>query len=145
MIEFTDITLREANGDFKEVERLMKEDTFVEDWMIRTDALITTPFIISKYTLHFWRNGNVVIWDSDRPMRMDVSDEDLRELVRWCKVNGWKRLQIDDRMVMDRVALEYWTRSYIAGLVHSKTLKQRDDDEMARLLKAQYIEGSDDR
>jgi len=144
MIELTDITIREANGDFKEVNRLMAEDSFGQDWMLRTDAYITNEFIASRFTLHMWNNGNVVIWDTDRPVRMDISDEDLRELVNWCKVNGWKELQVDDRLLGDRVALEYWNRSFIAGLVHSDTLKKREDDEMERLMKAQHIEETDD-
>jgi len=143
MIELTDATIREANGDFNEVVRIMKEDSFAEDWMLRSDAFITTPFIASKFVLHFWKNGDVVIWDTDRPVRMDISDDDLRELVKWCKINGWKELQIDDRLIGDRVSLEYWNRSFIAGLVHSETLKKREDDEMARLMKAQHIEESE--
>lgn len=144
MIELTDSTIREANGDFKEVSRLMKQDSWAEDWMLRSDVFIATPFIASKFILHFWKNGNVVIWDTDRPVRMDISDEDLRELVNWCKVNGWKELQVDDRLIGDRVAIEYWNRAFIAGLIHSETLKKREEDEMERLMKAQHIEENDD-
>ena len=74
----------------------------------------------------------------------DVSDDDLRELAQWCKVNGWKELQVDDRLLTNRIALEYWKRIFIAGLVKSATLQKYEDQEMQRLMKAQYIEEKQD-
>jgi len=143
MIELTDRTLREAKGDFDHVTRIMDEDT-TQDWMLRTDVFITCPFIAAKYILHFWKNGNVVIHETDHPMRMDVSDDDLRELVRWCEVNGWKELQVDDRLLVDRIALEFWKRIFMAGLVKSATLQGYEDQEMKRLMQAQILEEKQD-
>ena len=142
MIELSDFTLREANGDYHEVHRLMDKET-TQDWMLRSEVFVSTQFIASKYILHFWKNGNVVIHGTDHPVRMDITDEDLRELSNWCKGNGWHELQIDDRMLDERVALEYWHRAFIAGLVTNASLQKREDDEMGRLMKAQQLEEND--
>jgi len=140
MIELSDMTLREANGDYHEVHQLMSEDTFGQDWMLRSNVFVATQFIASQYVLHFWKNGNVVIHSTDRPIRMDVSDDDLRELSDWCKINNWRKLRIDDRLLDDRVAQEYWYRAFIAGLVASTSLQKREDEEMKRLMKTQQLE-----
>ncbi len=144
MIELTDRTLREAKGDFDHVVRIMKEETSGQNWMLRTDAFVTCEFIAAKYTLHFWKNGNVIIYETDRPMRMDVSDDDLRELSYWCKVNKWKELQISDRLLVDRIAFEYWKRAFIAGLVKNDALQEYEDQEMKRLMETQFLEEKED-
>jgi hypothetical protein len=144
MIEFTDFTLREGNGDYQEVARLMSEDTFGQDWMLRSEAFISTPFIASKFVLHLWKNGNVVIQNTDRPLRIDIADDDLRELSQWCEVNGWKELQVDKRLLDDRVGFECWHRAFIAGIIKSDTLQKKEDEEMERLMKAQRIEEETD-
>ncbi|MHA2279348.1 MAG: hypothetical protein ACXAC5_00445 [Promethearchaeota archaeon] len=107
---------------------------------MRSEAFVTTPFVASRLLLHFWRNGNVVIHGIDRPLRMDIADDDLRELSRWCKVNSWKELRVDDRLLDDRIGLEFWHRAFIAGIIKNDILQKKEDDEMERLMKSQKIE-----
>ena len=136
MIEFTDTTLRESRGYFKETTKFMDEDGPVSEWMLRSAVYVSTLFSAATYALHFWKNGQVVIHETDRPMQMDSIDEDLRELSQWCQKAGWKELCVDDRLLIDRHAYEFWRRSFIAGLVVSEKLQQHEEEEMARLSKA---------
>jgi len=144
MIELTDRTLREAKGDYNDVSKIMSNETSGQDWMLRSDAFVTCQFIAARYILHFWKNGNVVIHETDRPMRMDVSDDDLRELSYWCEANRWKELQVADRLLVDRVALEYWKRAFVAGLVKNDVLQNYEDQEMNRLMQSQILEETQD-
>lgn len=143
MIEFTDITLRQSKGYYKETKKLMEEDG-PTDWMLCTSAFVSTQFIAATYMLHFWKNGHVVIHDTDRPMKADTLDEDLRELSQWCRNAGWKHLDVSDRLLEDRHSYEFWLRSFIAGMVVNDTLQQHEDEENVRLSKAYIIEKEED-
>lgn len=138
MIEFTDTTLRESHGHFDETTKLMEEGGFLPEWMLRSTVFVSTVFVSATYTLHFWKSGRVDIYETDRSMQMNSSDEDLRELSLWCQKAGWKELGLNDRLLVDRHAYEFWRRSYIAGLIVNEQLQQHEEEEMARLSKT-YI------
>ncbi len=144
MIEFTDTTLRQSRGYFEETKKLMEEDGPISEWMLRSSAFVSTPFAATTYILHFWKNGQVVIHETDRPMQVDSVDEDLRELSEWCRKAGWEGLVVGDRLLVDRHAYEFWRRSFIAGLVASQKLQQHEEEEMERLSKAYLKEKEDD-
>ncbi len=136
MIEFTDATLLTTRGYFDETKALMEGDGPVSEWMLRSSAFVSTPFTAATYMLHFWKNGQVVIHETDRPMQIGSVDDDLRELSQWCQRAGWKGLAVADRLLIDRHAYEFWRRSFIAGLVVSEKLQEHEEDEMKRLSQA---------
>ncbi len=141
MIDLTDLTLNEAKGDYKEVCKLMQAGSLHGgNWMLISDVSVTTTFITSNFRLHFWKNGTVVIHDTDHPLKMDISDDDFRELSQWCKNNDWTELKVDDRLLENRIALDFWTRVFISGLVGSDTLKKNEEEEMERIMKSHVIE-----
>lgn len=140
MIVFSDMTLNETQGDYSRVKVLMNQDVGDRDWMLRTEASVTTELASFKFVLHFWRNGDVVIHDTDRPLRLDVPDDDLRELSQWCRDSDWKGLKVDERLLKGHAAMEFWNRTFMTGLVDSDLLRKREDEEMSRLAKSQLIE-----
>lgn len=144
MIEFTDITMRQSQGFYAETTKLMEEDGPIGEWMLRTEAFVTTQFISANYILHFWKDGRVDIFETDRPMRMDSFDEDLRQLSQWCKDAGWQDLSVNDRLLADRQAYEFWKRCFIAGLVVSEKLKKHEEEELDRLSQAYIKETKDE-
>ncbi len=143
LIEVTDTTIRQAKGSREIVNKLMTEDIGNNDWMLRSSAFITTPLAAANYILHFWKNGDAVIHETDRPMRMESSDDDLRELSLWARHHGWT-LRVDSRLLQERIALEYWNRAFVAGLILSDILKKQEEEEMARLVKSEQIERNED-
>lgn len=144
MIEFADITLRQSRGYYKETKAFMEEDGLLPDWMLRSTVLVSTPFVAANYILHFWKDGRVVIYETDRPMLIDSLDEDLRELSQWCQKAGWKELGVNDRLLVDRQAYEFWRRTFIAGLIVSEKLQQHEEEEMERLSQAYLKEKEED-
>ncbi len=140
MIEFTDITLRQSGGNFDATQKLMAEDVGSGTWMLRTEVLISNEFATGQYLLHLWNDGNVVIQQVLSNKQVESSDEDLRELSEWCRINGWKNLKIQDSLLTDRRSREYWRRGFLAGLVKSDLFQREEDDQFRRLSEAQNKE-----
>lgn len=143
MVEVTDITLLEAQGDYAATCRIMEEETSVS-WMLRSDAYVNTNFIASIFVLHCWSDGKVVIFETDHPLRMDAPDDDIRELMAWTKNNGWEALYVDDRLLIDRRGFDYWQRMYQAGMIENNKLKEHETAENERLTKAYLLDQKED-
>jgi hypothetical protein len=142
LIEFSDNTIREANGYFDAISKLMEESGPAKTWMLRSKAFITTDFTAYTYILHLWNTGSIMIYETDKPLIMDAaSDEDLRELSLWCQCKGWKQIEVSDRLLNSSGAVAYWTKAFIAGLVTSKLLEQNEQGVMDRLIKS--VEGEE--
>jgi len=144
MIEIADITLREAKGNFADTSKLMDEDVPGLDWMLRSQVFVVNQLAAANYVLHFWKNGRVVISGTDRPMKLESSDEDLRELSEWCRNSGWKELSVDERLLADRHHYEFWHRAFIAGMIASDILDKHEKEEIERLSNAQIRESEED-
>lgn len=144
MIEFTDGTLRESRGYYKETKELMEEDGSLVEWMLRSSVFVTTAVAAAGYILHFWKDGRVVIYETDRLMQINSLDEELRELSQWCEDAGWKKLDVSDRLLVDRQAYEFWRRAFIAGLIINEKLQQHEDEEMKRLSQAYLKEKAEE-
>ena len=133
MIEISDTTLREANGEYRAVCQLMQTSG---TWMLRSDVFVSTPIIVSKFIVHFWNDGNAVLHDLDRPVRMDLPDDDIRALADWCRINGWQNLKINDRLIADKIGFDYWQRSFRAGIVDNDQFVAYEKSEIERLTNA---------
>lgn len=138
-IIFSDMTVNEGCGDRVAVDYLMK-DMGDRDWMLRTEATVTCSDITMNYLLHFWKNGQVYIIKTDRPISLKVPDDDIRYLSEWCKNQGWERLIVDNNLLREPNGFEFWLRMYQAGIVHSELLEKHDVDEMERLSQAYLID-----
>ena len=118
MIELTDLTLIEADGDYKEVCKLMPPG----EWMIISDVVVSSQLAVTIFIVHCWSNGDVFLHDLNRPVKIEVPDDDIRSLADWCRINGWKELKVDDRLIVDKGGFNYWQRAFRAGLVGSDEL-----------------------
>jgi hypothetical protein len=93
-IDFTDVTLAEADGIFEDVKELMTEEAPNDDtWMLRTSATITSVFGVGMMVLHFYGTGKILI-DDYNPSTHDVYyNPDVRALCDWAKEAGWTTIQ----------------------------------------------------
>lgn len=142
MIQFTDMTLADSKGSYLTTCELMQEDVGGSDWMLDTKCHISTRFISAMYILHLWKNGKVVIWQTDRPIDMGAPDSDLLELSEWVRESGWKKLCVDDRLIVVPQEFEFWQRMYLRGLVENDELKEHEEEEVRRLREG--LESEDD-
>jgi hypothetical protein len=85
--------------------------------------------------LHLWKSGKVDIQETDRPMAIEVPEDDIKELSNWCGINNWKFLYVNDRLLTDPRSFEFWMRMYRCGLVQNDQLRSFDESEMVRLIR----------
>ena len=135
MIDFSDITMVEGRGIFSEICQIMLKDGDA-DWMLRTDAVVSTKAVITKFILHLWSNGEIFIVDTERPTIIDVPEDDIRELSEWCVAAGWTRLCVHTDLLDDPQAYVFWLRQYRTGIVQSDVLAEAEVEEIKRFDKA---------
>lgn len=128
MIETTDITLRESNGNYKVVCEIMN----MKPWMIESKVFVDSGIICSSSLVHFWSDGKVNIVTTDHPIVFDAPNDDLREFSNWCSLNGWQTPSVDKELVENPMDFEFWLRLYRSGLIISDDLKKYDDEEVTR-------------
>ena len=142
MIELTDITLLEASGNYNNTVDIMSNDTPGNDWMLESDCYVCLGVNSTKFTLHFWSNGDVYIWEApSRSVGMD--DQDIEVMAIWCRENGWKALKINDRFLRTPQETEYWSRAYLKGFIQSDFLKKEEEAEMHRMQSGLELEGNE--
>lgn len=150
MIYFSDRTINECEGHYPSIVALMRDDENLFDWMLKSSATVVPTDLLGQmgasfdYQLHFWSNGNVVIMNTNHPVVVDVPDDDLRELRKWCDDHGWKKLKVHHLLTEDSQGFQFWMRMYIAGLVFSEVLVKHEEADMERLLKAAQSEEDED-
>ena len=142
-VVFSDMTINEGLGDYVAVGCLMSKDVGEKDWMLRTDATVSCNDVTMNYLLHFWKNGQVYIMKTDRPISLKVPDDDLRYLSEWCVSHGWKRMIADKNLLRDPIGFDFWLRMYQAGIAQAEELEKHDSEEMERLSRAYLAEGED--
>ncbi len=132
MIRFSDLTIIEADGDFKEVCKLMAAPR----WMIETSATIEcVDGNVSSFMLHMWHDGLVSVFETNRPFDNVYPDTDFIELKEWMSKNGWSRLTVDGRLLVNPRHYKFWKFKYDIGVIESDTIDQREAEEKARLEK----------
>ena len=138
MIELSDLTLRDPNakGSYPLTCQLMATDGAGSTWMLRTEAVVSTPIVTARFLLHFWADGRVVIMDTEHPPIIDVPDDDIRQLNEWCLQNSWKQLSVQDSLLGDPRSFDFWMRLYRAGIVNSPLLVAHETEETERFQKA---------
>lgn len=118
---FSDVTMLEADGDFHEVNRLMtSEFPYTEDWMIRTDVTIDSPYGIAQFTLHCFYDGKIYIVEFNPSIGDVFYNPDIQALTQWALSNGWSVPEPTKDRVKDDI--EFWRHYWQSALVDSAYL-----------------------
>ena len=131
MISVTDRTLLESQGNFEKTCEIM-EGSGPSTWMLRTTASISHGPNAFNYTLHFYNSGEVHIVDLNRPLTLDIPDDDLRQLFEWCTSNGWNRPILHKDLARDHRAFQFWMRMYNAGLIDGEEFREQEEEDKIR-------------
>ena len=137
MVELTDLTLIESEGNYKTTVALMGEGS--SDWMLRSEALVSVGPLAFNYLIHFWHDRTACIMETNHPPVLEVPDYDIRELYEWCKDNGWN-LSLHKSFLDDQRQFEFWMRIFRTGLVDSEDLRKHEQEEIDRLTAAMKSE-----
>lgn len=128
-INFTDITMLEANGNFSEVCQIMKKEieesqtsSKKDDWMIRSKVTILSNFGYCAFNCHFYKNGKIYISDYS-PSSKDVYNVDVKCLTYWANEYGWKTPEPLSSTVESW--LPFWKKEWETHMVDSEFLDKK--------------------
>ena len=90
-IEFTDVTMAETEGVFKDVEKkMLSELPNKGKWMIKTNMTIASEFGIGQIEANFYYDGNIRIIEYDYSVGDVFYNPDIPALSQWAQKSGWK-------------------------------------------------------
>ena len=124
-IEFTDLTMIEANGEFEKVNKIMsKEFPFSKKWVIRSFVTISSEEnvvgSVGNMELQFHEDRHVYILHYSPSIGDLFYNPDIMVLSMWSQENGWKIPQPHYDLVKNNK--EFWKHFYDTLVVDSDYL-----------------------
>ena len=117
-IDFTDLTMLEADGEFSAVNGIMVSEGSSEDWMISTDIMISTENMQSVISIHLYGNKDIYITSYGTSTKNVYYNEDLQFLSIWAQQYGWNIPQpMKDLILTDR---EFWKHFWDTLIIDSE-------------------------
>ena len=150
-LRFSDKTLLESKGIFKDTQEIMSREPFAGEWMLSSNLEMVVSMgdrIFEAYlVLNFYHDGVVYITEYN-PSSGDVySNPDIRGLSAWIGESGWKSLRPSNDLV--RGNLDFWKYFWETNLIDSDYLDKnyglRDIMEMEDQDEDNELEQDDDQ
>ena len=118
MINFTDITINEADGVFADVEEIMlAEVPSVKNWVIRSYVTIISDSGEGTMEIQCHGDGNVYIIDYDPSIGDLFYNPDIQEISIWAQEKGWKIPQPHPDLIKSNK--EFWKYFYDTLVIDS--------------------------
>jgi hypothetical protein len=122
-INFTDITLNETDGDFKETTELMQKDSpRNKTWVLRSFISICSVGGQGSMEVQFHADGNLFILHYSPSVADLFYNPDIQVLAEWSQENGWKRPKPHPDLVKDNK--EFWKHFYDTLVIDSDYLDE---------------------
>ena len=120
-IDFTDITLNETDGVFKEVDKLMKQDSpGSKKWVLRSFVNISSSGGEGSMEIQFHEDGGVYILDYIPSIGDLYYNPDIQVLSMWAQENGWKIPQPHSSLI--KTNKDFWKHFYDTLVIDSDYL-----------------------
>ena len=120
-LDFTDITLNEVDGVFKEVEKIMLEEPpFNDKWVLRSLVTIVSPGGMGIMEIQCHGDKSIYILDYESSIGDLFYNPDIQVLSMWAQENGWKIPQPHTRLVTSNK--EFWKHFYDTLVIDSDYL-----------------------
>lgn len=117
-LDFSDITLSETDGVFKDADSIMKkEPPFNEKWVLRSNVTITSPSGIGEMVIQCHGDGHIYIIEYEPSIRDVYYNNDIQVLSMWSQNNGWRIPQPHFELVESDK--EFWKHFWETLLVDS--------------------------
>ncbi len=117
-LNFSDITISETDGNYKDVnEKMISEFPYSKEWMIKTNLTVESKYGVAYIELHFYNNKDIYVVDFKPSIGNVFYNPDIIGLSQWSQENGWnipkpnKELTIKDR--------EFWKYFYDTLIIDS--------------------------
>jgi len=144
MIEFEDLTLREANGNYHKVVELMKEDGAGKTWMLSSKVFVHAEGMTVPFIINFWHDGKIIIDDMLRPASLEIPNYDIAELRKWSEDEGWQMPEPANKILDDPRMFAFWERQFQSGLVACSLLEKRENDLLDKIIEAEKRDQNDE-
>lgn len=120
-LDFTDITLNETDGVFKEAQKIMvKEPPGGDKWVLRSDVTITGDVGMGCMIIQCHGDGHVYILDYIPSIGDLFYNPDIQAFSMWAQNNGWKIPQPHPDLV--KANKEFWKHFYDTLVIDSDYL-----------------------
>ena len=123
-INFTDITVLEADGKYSKAKEIMSKE-ISEEWMLETEATIISEFGEAFFILHLYYDGRVYIMNFSSKNNADdvYYNPDIRFLSFWAQESGWKVPQPFPDLIKEN--MDFWRYFWDTGIVDSDYLDKK--------------------
>jgi len=122
-IDFSDITLLEANGFYDRVQEIMADD-IAKEWMLESEVTVASSFGESSFLLHLYHDGSVYIMSfTSSPGNDAYYNPDIRFISSWAQQSGWKVPQPFSDLVKDN--MDFWKHFWETRIVDSDYLDKK--------------------
>lgn len=124
-VDFTDISMIEADGKYDDLKRIMDRDLFdCGEWMISSQAHLNSQFGTAVMELHFYHNKDIFIMSFNPSGGGDVFyNPDIICLSMWANENGWNRPE-PHRDLVDTNEV-FWKHFWETSIVKSRYLEKK--------------------
>ena len=111
VLDFTDITIIEKDGIFKDIKELMlSESPHSERWVLRTFVTIDSRYGIGSMELQCHGDGNIYIIEYRRSMGDLYYNPDVMAICEWAREKGWNVPQPHVQLVKGNK--KFWKHFY---------------------------------
>jgi hypothetical protein len=121
IIDFTDITLSESDGVFKQVSEVMRQEFPGGDkWTLRSFVTISGQIGMGKMTIQCHGDGSIYILEYEPSIGDLFYNPDIQTLSMWAQTNGWKIPQPHPDLIKSNK--EFWKHFYDTLVIDSDYL-----------------------
>ena len=121
IINFTDITLNEADGVFEDTKEIMDNEVpRVEKWVLRSFVTIVSNSGEGSMEIQCHSDGNFYILDYEPSIGDLFYNPDIQAISMWAQDNGWNIPQPHPELVKSNK--EFWKYFYDTLVIDSEYL-----------------------
>ena len=123
IINFTDVTLNETDGVFKEIEKIMSQEFPHSDkWVLRSFVTISSIGGEGEMEIQCHGDRNLYILEYNSSIGDLFYNPDIRVLSMWAQENGWKIPQPHPNLV--KSDKDFWKHFYDTLVIDSDYLDE---------------------
>lgn len=126
-ILFSDHTLLESNGDYKEVCKIMSRPEKTAggttsppptlNWILKPNLSITHQFGESRFVCDFYWDGKIIIAEYT-PSSLDIYNPDIRCFTHWCYSAEWKIPEPTQKVIEEWP--DFWRMQWETHIIDSR-------------------------
>lgn len=121
ILDFTDITIGEADGYFDNVKNIMDKDYFCgEKWAIRSDVSITSISGMGSMEMQFHNDRSIYILNYNPSIGDVFYNPDIQTISMWAQDRGWKVPQPHPDLI--KRSKDFWKHFYDTLVIDSDYL-----------------------